>query len=67
MPMTSCRVTPLRGPQSAPLSHNLVFVTGRMSEPSAFMTNTSAAPSAPVPGVRAVVILVPSGENDDEA
>jgi hypothetical protein len=50
-----------------PLSESLVLVTPRIFDPSAFMTNTSAAPSGPKPGVRAVAIIVPSGENEDEA
>jgi hypothetical protein len=50
-----------------PLSESLVLVTPRIFDPSAFMTNTSAAPSGPKPGVRDVAIIVPSGENEDEA
>src|SRR5262249_11587096 len=53
-------------PQSAPLSQSRVWMTACTFEPSAFITTTSAAPSGPVPGVRAETILVPSGENPDE-
>ena len=53
-------------PQSAALSHNRDLTTGRMFEPFALMTTTSAAPWGPVPGVRAVAIIEPFGENDDE-
>src|SRR5262249_40787921 len=56
----------LRGPQSAALSQSLVFVIAWAFEPSAFMPPRSGAPSGPAPGVRAVTIFVPSGENDDE-
>jgi hypothetical protein len=54
------------GPQSAALSQRGDFVTARTCEPFAFMTTTSAAPSGPVPGVLALTILRPSGENEDE-
>jgi len=42
-------------------------VTWRTSDPAVFITTTSAAPSGPVPAVRALSIRVPSGEKEAES